>query len=412
METMMHVDKLSNGLNFSVLPFTQLQTVGIVVGIRYGSIDEEPALNGSAHFLEHMLFKGTKKRTWKAINDETKEFGIRRNAFTDKETTVYYMQVYKKYAENAFDILSDMIKHSAIPEKEFGLERGPIMNENLIRRDNPQFMFYDYIPMAIYKNHPARMPIGGNNELTIKNIKKKDVLGIYKKYYNPGNMFLAVHGGINKSDAIKFAKKYFGDFNSPKVIPSRHPSREKPSKNSIVISKEGIKQTRIGIGFACREFNSKDVYEYVTLNVIAQYLRSKLFDEIREKRGFSYDPMAYYSAYGNFGFIAAGAGTMPRNMSAVESIILKEFENVANGEISKNDLEITKKGLSINIETQKENTLQMPASIVNSALLYGDPELQLNLSSMIKRVSLDDIANYGTRYININKYAKVVLKPR
>ncbi len=412
MANKMHVDRLSNGLNFGILPFTQLQTVGIVIGIRYGSIDEEPALNGSAHFLEHMLFKGTKKRTWKAINDETKKFGIRRNAFTDKETTVYYMQVYKKYAENAFDILSDMIKHSVIPEKEFELERGPIMNENLIRRDNPQFMFYDYMPMAIYKNHPARMPISGNNELTIKNIKKKDILKIYKKYYNPGNMFLAVHGGINESNAIKFTKKYFDDFNSPKAMPIRYPAREKPSKNSIVISKEGIKQTRICIGFACREFNSKDISEYATLNVIAQYLRSRLFDEIRERRGLSYDPMAYYSPYGNFGFIAAGAGTMPKNMDSVESIILKEFENVANGEISKNDLEITKNGLSINIETQKENTLQMPASIVNSALLYGDPELQLNISSMIKKVSLDDIANYGSKYIDTNKYAKVVLKPR
>lgn len=412
METEMYLDRLTNGLSLGILPFTQLQTVGIVVGIRYGSIDEKPQLNGSAHFLEHMMFKGTKKRTWNAINDETKEFGIRKNAFTDKETTVYYMQVYKKYAERAFDILSDMIKNSTIPENEFELERGPIMNENLIRRDNPQFMFYDYIPMAIYKNYPAKMPIGGNNELTIKNITKSDVLAIYKKYYNPSNMFLAVHGGISKSKALGLAKKYFDGFNLPKMIPKRNPSREKPSKNSITISKDGIKQTRIGIGFACREFDSGNINEYITLNVIAQYLRSKLFDEIREKRGLSYDPTAYYSAYGNFGFIAAGAGAMPKNIDAVEDIILKEFEKIANGEISKKDLEITKKGLSISLETQKENTLQMPATIVNSALLYNNPGLPLKFSGMIKEVDIEDIITCGSKYINVNKYAKVVLKPK
>ena len=402
---------LGNGLKVSTYSFPQLETVAICFGVRFGSIDEKPRVNGAAHFLEHMMFKGTKKRTWKQLDDQMKELGIQNNAFTDHETTAYFMQVYKGYFEKAMELLSDMVRNSTLPAKEMELERGPIINENMIHHDNPRYMISDYIPRALYRRHPARMSVGGDDEKTIRNVKRKDLLDIYDSYYTPKNSVLSIYGGVSSEKAFGIANKYFGMKGKEYRKPKRKIAREKQEHKVITIARKGIKQTRIGIGFMCGEYKNSDLDEFLSLNVVERYLSDKLFEEVREKNGLSYDPMASYNPYSTFGFIAAAAGIEPKNLDKTRDIMLKEFEKLQNGEIDKGELERTKKALSIEARTARESTLNMAVQMVSFNLLYGGTRVLDRMPELISRVTLDDFRKYSAKYIDVDRYGMVLLKP-
>ncbi len=402
---------LDNGLSVYAKEFPGLETVGISLGVNTGSVDEKPRINGSSHFLEHMLFKGTASRTWKQIDDQLKELGAYHNAFTDHESTVYIIQVYKGYFQKAMEILSDMIINSTIPEKEFNLERGPIINENLIHHDNPRYLISDFIPKALYRKNPARMSVGGDNDTTIMNVRRNDLLGIYKRYYTPRNCVLAIYGGIKKESAFSSAEKFFGAMSGKYHEPRRTPAREAQRHKVLSISRKGIKQTRVGVGFMCREFNERSVDEFLGLSVIERYLDDKLFEEVREKRGLSYDPMASYNPYGSFGFIAAAAGVEPKNLGKAHEVMMEEFRKLQDGEIDKAEFERTKKALYVEGKIKKEGSLEMSVSMVTFALMYGGPGLLERMPELIKGVGIDDARKYCSKYINIDKSGEVLLKP-
>lgn len=408
MHTSTHI--LDNGLRLSAYSFPQLETVSICLGVRIGSIDDRPGINGAAHFLEHMLFKGTAKRTWKQLDDQIKELGIRYNAMTDHETTLYFMQVYKGYFDKTMEILSDMIRNSTLPEKEVKLERGPIINENLIHHDIPRYMISDYMPRALYRKHPARMS-GSDSEKTINKTKREDILEIYEKYYTPRNSVLAIYGGVSEKTALSTAGKYFGASGGEYRKPKREVAREKEQKKIITIARKGIRQTRVGIGFMCGEFRSSDLDEFLALNVVERYLSDKLFEEIREKNGLSYDPMASYNPYSTFGFIAAAAGIEPKNLEKTKKIILGEFEKLQNGEIDKAEFDRTKKAISIESRTDREDTMTMAIQMANFDMMYGGTGILDSMPELISKVTMDDVRKYSARYINVDKYGMVLMKP-
>ncbi len=408
----MHIKKytLDNGMKVAICSAPQFQTVGITVGVKYGSVDEKPAINGAAHYLEHMLFKGTKKRTWQEIHDEARNLGMNQNAFTNKETTAYFLGAYKGYFSRAADLLSDMIKNSTFPEKEFELERGPILNENLIRSDTPMYFFYDFMPKALYAKHAAKMPVAGDED-AIKRTTRQDILKVYDKYYNPRNMIVSVYGGVSQKNALDTIKKNFGEMDKEYAAPARQTAKEKQEKKEIVINKRGIRQTRIGIGFKTKSFADSGIREYLAVSVMTETVRRRMFDEVRDKRGLSYDPNAFYMSYNTFGFISSVAGVEPKNLDKAKAVMLDVFEGMQNGEIDRKELENRKRGLSIKYMVGREDTLDMSLEMADSYLTYGDTTLPERLPNLIKTVTLDEIRKYSEMYIDVDRYGMVTLKP-
>ncbi|MEM0201173.1 MAG: pitrilysin family protein [Candidatus Micrarchaeaceae archaeon] len=403
---------LENGLRVFIYSFPELETVGISLGIKYGSVDENPEINGSAHFLEHMMFKGTKKRTWKNINEQIKDIGAYDNAYTDREITNYIFQVHKKYLKNGISLLSDMTLNSTIPKKEFELERGPIINENLIREDNPENLFYDYMPKVLFKGHPAEMPVGGNNELTIKKITRDHLFEIYKKYYCPKNMFLSIAGGVEIDNAIKLAKDYFEIYKSEFNTPKRTLFKGKNELRKVVVKKIGIKQARIGIGFSLKPFNKERINEYAGMSILNAIIKYRLYEEIREKRGLSYDPYSVYQAGNTIVMISAEAGIEEKNVNEVEKIIVKEFEKIQNGELDKNELERMKKAIIIKLSIYKERSLDMSTNITSLGVVEEMPDLFQKLPAIIQKINIDNIRKIGQENINCNKYSEILLMPK
>ncbi len=403
--------QLDNGVKIAMRSTPQFQTVGIAVSFRYGSIDDNPRVGGAAHYLEHMLFKGTKKRTWREIIEEARNYGMEQNAFTNKESTTYFLWCYKGYFERAVDLLSDQVRNSVFPEKEFELERGPIINENLLHSDMPIYMFYDFLPKVLYSKHPARLSVGGD-EKSIRRTTREDLLRIYDSHYSPNNMFVSVYGGVGTAKIISTMKKYFGDFEKKGAAPKRNTAREAQVKKELTVWKKGIKQTRIGMGFKTKGFVDAGMREMLSVSVIYEVLKNRLYDEIREKRGLSYDPSASYSLYSTFGFLAAGAGIEPVNLEKAKEILLKEFEKLQDGEITKSELRTRQRGYKIRMLTGREDTLSTALSMSEDLTVYNEPTLTERFPNLITSVSIDDFRKYCSKYIDVDRYGFVALRPK
>lgn len=401
---------LRNGMKVYVYPRPGLESVGIAVGVNYGSIDDKKEINGAAHYLEHMLFKGTTKRSTQDIKREVRDIGISWNAFTTFETTVYYMQGYSGYFGRMVDIISDMITNSTFPPKEFELERGPVINEKLIHQDNPRFFFYDNFGKALYKKHPAMRPVGGSRE-SIERTTRKDLLGIYNSHYTPRNMLVVVYGNVDPIRARAELDKRFGHFSRKYVPLKRQVAREPQVKEELVIRKENLKQSRVGIGFKSPPFKKSSEKELLSLMVVSKMLSYRLFDEIRDKNGLSYDPSASYYPFSTFGFIGAQAGVEPNMVDDAKRIMLGELGKMERGEITNEEVKRAKLGISIQYRMQRESTLDMANSIASYALITGDYKLVERIPDMVKQVSLADVKRCCRKYLRTKAYSMVVLKP-
>ncbi len=408
-----HQGHLDNGMKVIVSPAASLQTVGISLGVEYGFVDDLPRKIGVSHYMEHMLFKGTKRRTWKEIEEETKRFGIDKNAFTDSEYTVYIMTAYKGYLNKALEILSDMMRNSTLPEKEFVMEKGPIVNEILIFHDNPASsdMSNGYLPKVLFKRHPARNTSIENARDT-REMRRDDLMRVYNSYYGPGNMVLSMYGGISAGTGMKLARKYFGPFRKQTKKLVRHTSRERQERTTMIITRRGVKQTRIGIGFKTAEFQKSKFSEYLSSLVVERLLQHRLFEEVREKRGLSYEPFAKSYTYSTYGFIGAEAGVEQRNLQKAEEVMLREFEKLQDGEIRKKEMDTVKNELRIGYMIARERSLDMSIWGTISKLVEGDARLPERMPELIGRVTLDGARAYCSKYIDVDKYSMYVLKPR
>ncbi|HUC38579.1 MAG TPA: pitrilysin family protein [Candidatus Acidoferrum sp.] len=408
-----HVETLDNGMKVIACSVPALQTVGIALGVKYGFVDDPDNKVGISHFLEHMLFKGTKRRTWKQIEEMTKALGIDKNAFTDEESTTYIMRAYKGYFKQGMDMLSDMIRNSTLPEKEFHMEKGPIINEILMFHDNPASsdMQNGYLPKVLFKSHPAKNSSNESRAMT-GSMKRSDLMRVYKSYYAPSNMVLSIYGGVSVKDSVAYAKKYLGSFRRHAKPLNRYPAREKQEKRSVVITRSGVKQTRIGIGFKSPEFRKSHMDEYLASVVVEKVLQHRLFEEVREKRGLSYEPYGRVLTYSTFGFIGAEAGVVQNKLAETKSVILKEFDKLQKGEIEKKELDVVKNELRIGYTTVRERSLDMAVLMSSAEMTEGDASLPERMPNLVMKVGLDGVRAFCSKYIDIDKYCMYVLKPK
>ena len=401
---------MKNGLRVFVYPTPYLESICVAVGVNYGSIDDRDEIIGSAHFLEHMLFKGTKSRDAKQIKEEIRNMGAMWNAQTDFETTIYYLQAYKTNFRKMVELLSDLIINSTIPKKEFELERGPVLNEELIRQDNSQFFFYDHVPQALFKKHPVGRKIVGNRE-SINRIRREDLLEIYDTYYSPKNIVVTIYGNVDTNEARLLVMENFGGFARKYTKKVRKIAAEPQTNSEKVVRKENVKQSIVAIGYKTQELNISRLGEYAAMLTASLILTNRLWDEVRERRGLSYSQWSRYLAYSTFGFMGAVVGTEHAKVGEVKKLILKEFERLENGEISEIEVKRAKQSLVSQYMILRENTFNMAFSTTIFALMTGNYKFMETLPELIKKVKLADVKKYCKKYIKTESYSSVILKP-
>lgn len=396
----MQIHKLKNKLTLAFLKRPS-NSVTINITIKTGSNHENSKEKGISHFIEHLLFEGTKTRTQKQIASEIEKIGGELNAQTSNESTTYYAIIPKKHFKKALIILSDLIQNPLFKDSKIENERKIILNEMKQTIDQPRFYQWILFHKHLFKKHPAKYPISGY-PFTVKKITKEQILNYYQTYYIPNNTIISIVGNIK--DPKHLVEEYFTF--QPKKLKTKKFKKEKNLKQTKT-EKRKIQHSYLVLGYKTPSRKSKASY---ALDIIKYYLgygqSSKLFEEIREKYGLVYEIGAYYEANIDYGFFAIYLSTDKKNIKKVTQIILKELNNLQN--ITKKELQQTKEQIEGQFLLKTEDK-----HFLADLLTYY---IELNKSKIdyikqIKSITLKDIKKISKKYLN-NNYTLTILKQK
>ena len=335
--------ELDNGIKVIAQPMTGLRSISIGVWIKAGSMLENRENNGVSHFIEHMLFKGTNKRTAKDIAMTIDGLGGELNAFTSKECTCFYARVLDDHTEIAVDILSDMLKDSLFLEEDIRKEKMIILDEIFMYEDSPEDLVYDILSDLIFKEHPLGRPILGT-ETSLKNLKRQDVINYMKDNYTADNTVVAVAGHYDKEALQKLLNATFGSLdikrNAVKDI-------KKPDFHTGWVHRwRDIEQVHLNVGYKGIPFEHDDAYALLILNnIVGGSTSSRLFQTIREDHGLSYSVYSHPSFYESMGLVSVYASMNPENLNQIVDLTIDSLKGFCQGDVSDEEIRQSKEQL-------------------------------------------------------------------
>jgi predicted Zn-dependent peptidase len=340
----MHFKKttLKNGLRVITVPMKETQTATIMVAVGVGSRFETEKEAGLSHFIEHMLFKGTEKRpTTLHISEELDAIGGEFNAFTSKDRTMYYAKADAKHIETILDVLSDMYLNSKLDEKEINKEKGTIIQELNMYEDMPIRNVEDVFEKLLYpKNNLGREIVGYKK--SISSFKRKDFVEYMNRFYMANDTVICVAGKIEEEKIIAQMEKAFSAMKKSKkekIVPVE----EDQKAPALRIKFKKTDQTHLVVGVRAYHENHKDRYALVLLGVIlGGSMSSRLFIEVREKRGLAYYVRTGVESYEDTGYFVAKSGVEHENLELALATILKEFQKISQEEVSEKELQKAK----------------------------------------------------------------------
>ncbi len=398
----MEIKTLPNGLTV-IFEKKNSNSVAIEVNVKTGSCNEPRKLAGVSHFLEHLLFTGTNKRKDAiAISREIDRIGGEFNAATSHERTFYYTVVPKKHFNIGVEVLADMMQNTIFNDS-FEKERDVILKEISFTNDNPRSYQWLLFYKALFEKHPAKFPIYGNIK-TIKNMEKEWVIDYYKKHYIPNNMSIAVVGDVNNPfDKIK--KEFtFSPGKLPKQEKIDEPLQKKPK---LVTETRKTEDSYMVFGYKVPSRSNPHSYSLDVIKaILGGGMSSRLFEEIRIKRGLSYGVAAQHDSNVGFGTFAIILNAHKDKKDIIKDIIIKEIKNLKN--LDEKGLEEAKTYIEGNYLLENESNSNR-ASTLNGWHMVKDARDAEEYISKIKNVKKEDITEAADIYLNEN-YTFAVLQ--
>ncbi|MBI1819245.1 MAG: insulinase family protein [Nitrospirae bacterium] len=360
---------LDNGIRVVVEKVPSVKSVSIGIWVNVGSRDEEGSEHGLSHFLEHMFFKGTKKKSAKALAQEMDSLGGEMNAFTSRETTTFYTKVLDEHLPKAIDILSDVFHHSTFAPDEIKKEKKVILEEIKMVEDDPEELLNDFYLEQIWKKNPLGRSILGTLE-TVSSLKRETILSFLDKYYHPSQVVVSVAGNFNPPVLFKLLNKSFGKYgNSSRLIPERVlPQME----SGVFCKKKNFEQVHLCSGLPGVSQTDKNRHALYVLNTaLGGSVSSRLFQEVREERGLVYSIYSYLSFFQDTGLFTVYAGTGVKTSRKVIQIILKEFKKLRNEGITARELRKAKEHLKGSMMLGMESTSSRMGQIAKDEISFG-----------------------------------------
>ncbi|MFH0968960.1 MAG: pitrilysin family protein [Patescibacteria group bacterium] len=341
---------LSNGLRILTIPMKNTETVTVIIMVGVGSRYETEKEAGLSHFIEHMMFKGTEKRpTTLDISETLDSIGGEFNAFTGSDRTAYYAKVDAKHMDVALDVISDIFLNSKMEEKEIEKEKGTIIQEINMFEDTPMADVEIVLGNLLYKKNPlGRYPTGSKK--TVSAFKKADFIGYLNRFYVANDTVLCIAGNFNEKKTLDLAKKYFSGMKKG-IKPKYKRVKEIQSKPELALKYKNTDQTHLLLGNRAFNWNHKDRFALGLLAVIlGGNMSSRLFIEVREKRGLAYHVRTSVDAFEDCGYIATQAGVNHDKLELTVKTILDEYRKISTEKVSKKELQKAKdyiKGKSV-----------------------------------------------------------------
>ena len=374
----------------------------MALAVRAGGINEDVSEKGISHFIEHMLYKGTKTRTSKQIAEEIEKNGGELNGFTSEEVTGYYCKMPSKHLNIALEVLTDIVKNSVFDEKEIEKERKVILEEIKMYKDNPQMHSISEIQKLLYTG-TLGINLAGTSE-TLASFNRKKITEKFKQIYEPNNFILCVIGDAEFEQIIKFAEKNFGDQKS------KIPKQKFELKNENKIEeREGVDQANLVFAYHVPIADDDKCYAAKVLSsLMAGGMSSRLFEEIREKRNLAYAVSGDSYINRNFAYNFIYIGTMKENIELVKKIIFDEFEKVSV-QLNEKELKEVKEKLIGNYQISMEDSGTQMINLLASEI-QGEAKDFYEYEKNISKVKLKDVKELASRFKENHSFFALVPK--
>jgi len=398
---------LPNGLTVITEEMQHIRSISVGIWVKTGSRDEDPQWNGISHFIEHMVFKGTKHRTAEDIARQVDSIGGNMDAFTAKECVCFNVKVLDEHLPIAMDVLSDLVLNPVFELKDIDRERGVILEEIKMDEDNPDYLVHEIFTQNFWKDHPLGKPILGTKE-TVKKFDQPVVFDSYRQRFNPGNLIIAAAGNINHERFVDLVIKHFDH-----MKPGSNGSKSQPPKvvpRIIMRNKKALEQVQICIGVPCHPIAHEKRYaSYILNTVLGGGMSSRLFQNIREKQGLVYAIYSDLNPYRDTGCLGVYAGTSRESAARVVESIIREFRNLKSGPVPDEELRRCKDQLKGSLMLSLESSTARMSNLARQEMYF---ERFYNLDELIERieeVTAHDLQQLAQDFFRTENIAVTVL---
>ena len=403
---------LSNGLRVVLSPMKEAETVTVLITTATGSRYETKKEGGLSHFLEHMFFKGTKRRpTALSISEELDGVGGEYNAFTSKDRTAYYAKVDRKHAEMALDIVSDIFLNSTLPAEEIDRERGPILQELNMYEDTPVRHVGDVFEMLLYGDHPLGRDIIGTRD-NIKGFKRAEFLRYLNRAYVASNVVVGVAGNFDAAWAKGMIERSFADMRTGKN-PERKGIVEKQKAPAVLLQTKKTDQTHFILGVRSFDFFHEDRHTLAVLStILGGGMSSRLFMAVRERRGLAYSVHTGTDAYHDAGYLSTQCGVEHENLEKTIEVILEEYKRIATELVPEKELLKAKEHIKGSMAMHLESSDDIVGYLVDQEALKGEIVLPKDRYEKIDAVTSEDIRRVAEMIFRSDRLNLAVIGPQ
>lgn len=405
---------LKNNLRVLLVPRNDLQSVLLNLWVKTGSRFEEDKKAGLSHFLEHMVFKGSKKRpSAKAISESIDSIGAEANAATSKEWTNFYIKSRSDVIEKSIDILSDIVLYPLLKKEEIEKEKGVILEEIAMYEDTPMIKIYDIFENITFAGSPLARDIAGTKE-TVSSLKREDFLAYRKNYYYPENMLLTVVGNFKEEKILRLIKRYFGELEGTGKEPLSAWDNFGQKKPNVFLKSKKTDQAHLIVGFRGAEFGHKDRYaETVLSSILGGGMSSRMFIEVREKRGLAYAVKVGVDHGQDTGSFLTYAGVQTTKIKEAINVILDQYFGLRDKKYKINESEFkkAKEYLKGHFALSLENTHTVCDFFSLDELYLGKIRKIESVFEEIDSVSQDDVYRVADNFFQENRLNVAVIGP-
>lgn len=391
-----NITKLPSGLNLASTELKNTELAAVNVLVKVGSRYETPKQNGISHLLEHMSFKGTKTRSAKQIAEEFEYIGAYFNAYTSREHTLYYAVAVKEHLEKITDLLSDIIINSSYDETELLKEKEVVLQEIAQTNDSPEELVYDHMIAKAFSGQPMGASILGSEE-NVKNFSRQDILNYVEQHYNAKKTIVSVAGNFSHDVCLELFENKFANISQKSESETCIKANYTPG---LVLKEKDLEQVHVSICFPGPSFSDSSLYAgNLFSSILGDGMSSRLFQEVREKRGLVYHINSYLSPFTDMGLFGIILSATPENTSEVLKVTADVLHSMVE-EISDYEFDKVKNRLKSSIIMSRESTSQRSSELANDLAIYGRYIEPDEIIRKVDSLTIEDIKTFAKNLLS------------
>jgi len=399
---------LANGVTVVTEQMPHVRSVAVGIWLTAGSRGETLAENGLSHFLEHMLFKGTANRSAEDIASEVDSIGGHMDAFTSKELVCFSAKMLDEHLPVAFDILSDLVLNPLFREEDVEKEKGVILEELKMEVDNPEYLVHELFSANFWKGHSLGKPILGT-KASIKSFHQAMVREYYQRNYVPSNLVISAAGNVTHEQLKQLVERYFGSLPPAPTNLSGQPA-PLPNPTLLFKNKSSLAQVQLCLGVPGHPMSHDMRFPTYILNtILGGGMSSRLFQNIREKRGLAYTVASEQYLYRDSGVLSVYAGTSQASLPELLRLVLQEFRSLKEKPVSATELNRAKDNLKGSFMLSLESTSSRMSHLARQHIYFSRFSTMDEILQSVDKVTADDLQALANEFFQTDRIALTVL---